>query len=96
MTIYLCGDTIRITASFNTFSGVLADLTTGPTAKLYDGDKITVLVTGTVVHDSTGVYHTDITLPTTEGTRYIEFAGVSETKPIVAREELNVRFSLMS
>jgi hypothetical protein len=96
MAIYKTGDTIRVTAIFYTFAGVITDCATMPTIKLYSADKVTVAVTGTVSRDDVGTYHADLTLPTAEGTYYVETAGVAESKPIIEREAINVRFSGMT
>jgi len=96
MAIYKTGDTIRVSASFYSFAGVLTDCATTPTIKLYAADKTTVSVTGVVTRESVGVYHADLTLPTAEGTYYVETAGVAESKPIIERQAINVRFSGMT
>ena len=67
---YIVTTQIRVTATFRTLAGALSDTTAVCTVKRPDATT----TTPTVVNDSTGVYHADITLDQA-GTWYIEWQG---------------------
>lgn len=67
---YIVTTQIRTTGTFRSLAGALADTTAVCSVKAPDG----TITTPSVVHDSTGVYHADITLDQA-GTWYIEWQG---------------------
>lgn len=67
---YVVTTQIRVTGTFRSLAGALADTTAVCTVKAPDG----TITTPSVVHDSTGVYHADITLDQA-GMWYIEWQG---------------------
>ena len=70
ITPYVVTTQIRVTATFRTLADVLSNTTAVCTVKKPDGTA----ATPSVVNDSTGVYHADITLDQA-GTWYIEWQG---------------------
>jgi hypothetical protein len=84
---YIVTTQIRTTGTFRSLAGALADTTAVCTVKAPDGTT----TTPAVVHDSTGVYHADITLDQA-GTWYIEWQG---TVSVIAAGDaaINVRAS---
>ena len=69
---YVVGQQIRLTATFTTQAGAPVDPTT-VVCKVHDANA--ALSTPAVVKDSTGVYHSDITITKPAGTWYYRFEG---------------------
>lgn len=85
------GDTIRLIGRFHDFSGNLADIT-GETITIYDGKK-NVLVTDTPVHQDTGIYTYDFTIPDCVSDPVVyEFSGTLEGSVILARSTIKRRW----
>lgn len=84
---YIVTTQIRTTGTFRTLAGALSNTTAVCTVKAPDGTT----TTPTVVNDSTGVYHSDITLDQV-GTWYIEWQG-SGTVVAAGDQAISVRAS---
>lgn len=85
---YYVGDTLRLTATFYTFAGVLADPTT-VVVNIYDINRTLLVTAAAATKDSTGVYHYDYTT-TVEGRLAVEFTGTLETKTVLTRTAFTV------
>lgn len=85
------GDTIRLIGHFHDFSGALADVS-GETITIYDGKK-NVLVTAAPVHQATGIYTYDFTIPDCVSDPVVyEFSGTLEGSVILARSTIKRRW----
>lgn len=91
---YQTGDTIRLQAVFSTFAGVVSDLSSNPTLKIYDHNLVvlTTIAGSSLTKPSTGTYYYDYTLPSTAGTYYYEFSGTVESTIILRRGVIVVAF----
>ena len=97
MATFKIGNTIRLTATFKNFAGVLADSTTSVVITFYDRDLNQVdqvtIPGGATNNPSTGFYLYDYTIPSDSPSSVIfEFAGTVDTVPIVGRARYSVRF----
>lgn len=84
------GDCVRATATFTNSSGVVADPTAVAVSFLDPEGVKTIVSGGSVVKDSTGVYHVDI-VPEKAGVYWVRFDG---TGAVIAAEE--VQFTVRS
>jgi len=99
-TTYLNGDTIMVRVTFRDYS-------TPPTVgdpvdpdeisvKIYDAKKVLLRTVPdgdpTIIRNSTGVYSYEWTLPTTDGTYFIEFTGMFGTYPEIIRHQVKTKW----
>lgn len=87
----IAGNTVRITGSFPTFAGTLAD-PEDLLLKIYDAKKIQVGDDYFPIKIDTGIFYCDVTLPTRTGDYYAEWSGVMEGSPIVSRSRIDVNW----
>ena len=93
MTDYNSGDTVRLTAMFYNWAGVLADTLTLPTIKIYDKNEtlLTTIPGASVTKSATGTYYYDYT-PPDKGLYVYEFAGTQDSTTILRRASFNTKF----
>lgn len=88
------GDTIRLKVNFKTFGGTLID-PSDITLTIYDKDKqqIEQFILTDSDKETVGVFFYDYVLPANQELIIFEFAGVYNTKPILIRDEVKIRFT---
>jgi len=88
----IVGDTVRLTAVFYDFSGVLIDPTT-VIVQIYDSEKVELgepIILGPEAKDSAGTYHYNYTIPEGHKKLYYEFKGMLQGQPSVGRAEMKI------
>lgn len=91
----LKGDTVRFEVKFKTFDGATID-PTDVKLNIYDGeDKAidSIDLTKETNGQGTGSYYYDYTLPYGDDVITYEFFGMYLGKPVIARKQIEVKFS---
>ena len=100
-TAYPSGDTIKVRATFRDYAvapavGSVVDPDTVE-INIYDGDEVLLenIPDGdpAIVRESAGVYSYDWILPEIDGNYYIEFYGVTDSKPAIRRHKIKTKWN---
>lgn len=92
---FFTGDTVKLEVEFRDYpNGAEDGVLINPSdvlMNIYNEDRIKI-TEAVPVHDSLGKYSKEYTLPTTEGTIFVEWVGTVNSKPEVKRDKIKLKF----